>query len=196
MGKFGIHNSIVQNTNDDLHGSLDSAAIFNGRMYYVEGYGGVAKSFLFGNAAFSVATDSVSADNFAFAGSTPSVSSNGSANGIVWDIDRGTNQLRAYSSDSYATELYTSAQAVGGRDALGAAVKFQLVTVANGHVFCGSGTGDPNNFLVVYGLLTPPNSVPNAPSNLSAQPVSSSQISLGWTNNAVSPNLPDYFAVE
>jgi hypothetical protein len=196
MGKFGIHNNIVQNTNNQLNGSLDSAAIFNGRLYYVEGYGGVAKTFTFANAAFSMTPETQSADSFAFAGSTPSITANGTSNGIVWDIDRGTNQLRAYSTDSYGTELYTSAQAPNGRDALGAAVKFQVVTAANGHVFCGSGTGDPNNYLVVYGLLAPPNNVPNAPSNLAAQPVSSSQINLTFTDNAVTPNTADGFYIE
>ena len=77
----------------------------------------------------------------------------------MWDVDRGTNQLRAYSSDSYATELYTSDQAANGRDTLGAAVKFQVPTVANGRVYVGSGTGDPNNVVVVYGLLPPPTAI-------------------------------------
>src|SRR5205085_5458174 len=117
-------------------------------------------------------------------------------NGIVWDIDRGTNQLRAYSTDSYATELYTSAQAPNGRDTMGAAVKFQVVTVANGRAYLGSGTGDPNNFLVVYGLIPPPTMAPAAPSNLGAQPVSSSQVNLTWTDNSVSPNQAFGFYIE
>src|SRR5205085_11791022 len=107
-----------------------------------------APSFHMSNSHCSKSPNTLSADSIYFAGTTPSVSSNGLGNGIVWDIDRGTNQLRAYSTDSYATELYTSDQAPNGRDAFGAAVKFQLPTVANGRVFVGSGTGDPNNFLV------------------------------------------------
>lgn len=93
----------------------------------------------------------------AAAGPPPAVSANGLSGGIVWDIDRGTNQLRTYSTDSYATEPYNSDQAANGRDALGAAVKFQVATPVNGRVYVGSGTGDPNNFLVVYGPITPPN---------------------------------------
>lgn len=196
MGKYGLSNNIVQNTANQLSGSLDSAAIYNGRIYYVEGYGGTAKTFTLGNGAMGTSPETRSNDSFAFAGSTPSVSANGLTDGIVWDIDRGTNQLRAYSTDSYATELYTSDQAPNGRDALGAAVKFQVATVANGRVYVGSGTGDPNNFLVVYGLITPPNAPPAAPSNLTAQPVSGSQINLSWTNNATSPNLADGFYIE
>ena len=37
---------------NELSGSLDSAALFNGQMYYVEGYGGVGKTFTFANGGF------------------------------------------------------------------------------------------------------------------------------------------------
>jgi fibronectin type 3 domain-containing protein len=196
MGKFGLSNNIVQNTANQLSGSLDTAAYYNGRIYYVEGYGGIAKTFTISNGTISTTPETKSADSYAFAGSTPSVSANNNSDGIVWDIDRGTNQLRAYSSDSYATELYTSAQAPNNRDALGAAVKFQVPTVVNGHVYVGSGTGNPNNFLVVYGPIAPPTQPPAAPSNLTATPVSSAQINLSWTNNDTSPNIADSYQVE
>ena len=52
MGKYGLTNNIVQNTANSCRGSLDSAALFNGQMYYVEGYGGVGKTFNFSNGAF------------------------------------------------------------------------------------------------------------------------------------------------
>jgi fibronectin type 3 domain-containing protein len=198
MGKYGLVNNIVQNTANQLSGSLDTAAIYSGRVYYVEGYGGTAKTFTFplGSGMFSTTPETRSTDSFAFAGSTPSVSANGNTNGIVWDVDRGTNQLRAYSTDSYATELYTSDQASGGRDALGSAVKFQVPTVANGHVYLGAGTGNPNNFLVVYGLITPPSAAPAAPSNLQAAAVSGTQINLTWTDNDVTPNRADGYTIE
>jgi hypothetical protein len=196
MGKYGLKNNIVQNTANQLSGSLDSAAFFNGQMYYVEGYGGVAKSFAFANGSFSLTPTTKSADAFQYAGSTPFITANNGSDGIVWDVDRGTNQLRAYSSDSYATELYNSSQAPGGRDAMGAAVTFQVVTVANGRVFVGAGTGDPNNVLDVYGLLAPPTNVPNDPSGLIAQAISPTQISLAWTDNSVAPNYADIFSIE
>jgi fibronectin type 3 domain-containing protein len=196
MGKYGLTNNIVQNTANQLSGSLDSAGLFNGRMYYVEGYGGVGKTFTFSNGTFSLTPETRSPDAFAYAGSTPTITANGTSNGIVWDVDRGTNQLRAYSSDSYATELYTSAQAPGGRDALGPAVTFQVATAANGRVYVGAGTGDPNNVLDVYGLLPPPTGAPNAPTGLVAQPTSSTQINLAWTDNSGSPNFADGFYVE
>src|SRR5205807_573460 len=164
--------------------------------YYVEGYGGVAKTFTFSNGSFSLTPATKSVDAFQYAGSTPTITANNGANGIVWDVDRGTNPLRAYSSDSYATQLYNSSQAGGGRDAMGAAVTFQVVTVANGRVFVAAGTGEPNNVLNVYGLLPPPTNVPNDPSGLVAQAINSTQISLAWTDNSVLPNNADSFSVE
>src|SRR6185295_1731956 len=53
MGKFGLSNNIAQNTANQLSGSLDTAAIYNGRVYYVEGYGGTAKTFTIANGAIS-----------------------------------------------------------------------------------------------------------------------------------------------
>jgi hypothetical protein len=195
-GSVAHGNAIVQNSNNELSGSLDSAALFNGRMYYVEGYGGYAKTFAFANAAFSNPYETRSTDGFAFAGSTPFITANNGSNGIVWDVDRGTNQLRAYSTDTYATELWNSGQAINGRDTLGAAVKFQVATVANGRVYVAAGTGDPNNVLVVYGLIAPPTGAPNVPANLTAQPPSGTQITLSWTDTSVAPNTADSFYVE
>jgi hypothetical protein len=196
MGKFGVRNNVVQELQNQLSGLLGTPAYFNGRLYFVPGFAGVAKAFPIAGAHIATSPESSSTDSFAFPGSTPSISSNGLADGIVWDVDRGTNQFRAYSSDSYATELFTSAQAPFNRDALGAVVKWEVPTVANGHVYVGAGIGDPNNVLVVYGLLPPPTAVPNAPTKLLGQPASTMQINLGWTNNAVAPNLADSFYIE
>jgi hypothetical protein len=209
MGKYGLTNNIVQNTANQLNGSLDSAALFNGRMYYVPGYNTKpALTFTFSNGAFSTTPDTTSPDTFAFAGSTPFISANGTSNGIVWDVDRGTNQLRAYSSDSYATEIYNSSTAPNGRDNLGPAVKFQVVTVVNGRVFVGAGntgsdylasnTGGKQNgdMLDIYGILPGVTGTPNAPANTLAQPATPNQITVTWTDTSTSPNFANGFFVE
>ncbi len=196
MGKFGLTDNIVQEVGGALSSSLDTAAYYNNTIYYVEGYGGNAKTFSISNAVMSSSPTTRSNDTFTFAGSTPVITVDGSGQGVVWDVDRGSSQLRAYSTNGYNLELYTSAQAPGNRDSLGQAVKFEVPTVANGHVYVASGTGNPNNFLVIYGLINSPTSPPLPPSNLTATAASSSQINLYWTDNDVQPNLADYYAIE
>jgi hypothetical protein len=83
----------------------------------------------------------------------PSVSADGTTNGIVWSaaIDSfatgGPAILRAYNANDLSTPLYSSDQA-GTRDTAGGGIKFTTPTVANGMVYLGT------QFEVdVYGLL-------------------------------------------
>jgi hypothetical protein len=88
---------------------------------------------------------------------TPSVSSNGNTNGIVWAIDTSNNGppnpgpgpsvLHAYDATNLAKELYNSSQ-MGSRDQAGNTVKFTVPTVVNGKVYIGTSAE-----LDVYGLL-------------------------------------------
>jgi hypothetical protein len=90
-------------------------------------------------------------------GATASLSANGTAHGIIWDIDNsayvslgnGTNPsvLHAYDASNVTTELYNSSQA-GTRDTAGYALKFTVPTIANGKVFVPT-----SNELDIYGLL-------------------------------------------
>ncbi len=93
-------------------------------------------------------------------GATTSVSANGAANGIVWDIDNsayignnpsgsGPAVLHAYDATNVANELYNSSQA-GTRDTAGLALKFTVPTIANGRVFVPTASE-----LDIYGLLQP-----------------------------------------
>lgn len=123
-------------------------AYFNGMLYYAT-VGASAKAYALTNATLSTTPSSQSADTFGYPGATPVISANGTTNGIVWMIDTGTNELRAYAAGNLADELYNSNQAPNGADSLGAAVKFSVPTVADGHVFVGT-----QNSLVIYGLLS------------------------------------------
>jgi uncharacterized protein (TIGR03437 family) len=91
---------------------------------------------------------SQSTAKFAFPGCVPSISANGTANGIVWIVDPA-GVLRAYDSTNLATELYDSTQNAS-RDAFGSAVKYAVPTVVNAKVYAGT-----QNSLVAYGLLSP-----------------------------------------
>lgn len=91
---------------------------------------------------------------FANPGATPSVSANGSKNGIVWSVEwkgfRATEPspvLHAYDALNVANELYHSEQN-SSRDRMGRTLRFAIPTVANGHVYVG-GTKQVD----VYGLL-------------------------------------------
>jgi uncharacterized protein (TIGR03437 family) len=90
---------------------------------------------------------SQSAVQFASPGCVPTISANGSANGIVWILE-SAGLLHAYDASNLATELYNSNQNKS-RDSLGATVKFTVPTVVNGKVYAGT-----QSSLAVYGLLT------------------------------------------
>ena len=153
MGHFDPNtNHDVQELPGALNAQLGNPAYFNGDVYYATpGFGtDNAKEFSIANGALSTAPVSKSSDTFTWRGGTTSISAGGASNGIVWALDGGSNQLRAYDAANLGRELYTSAQAAGNRDQLGAVVKFTMPTVANGNVFVGTA-----NALVVYGLLAP-----------------------------------------
>ena len=136
-------------------GLFGSPAYWNGNVYFAA-WDDYVRAFQVTNGM--VAQTSHSSITLAFPGATPSVSSNGTSNGIVWIIQENvpndtvltnppTAVLRAYDATNLAIELYDSTQA-GTRDAAGGAVKFAVPTVANGKVYVGN-----SNQVTVYGLL-------------------------------------------
>jgi hypothetical protein len=157
MGKFNpTTDQVVQETPGLVKTIYTTPGYFNGTLYYAT-VGDNAKAFSLTNGILSTTPSSESPDTFGYPGATPTISANGTKAGIVWMIDSGTKELRAYNAANLADELYTSAQAPGGRDALGTAVKFTVPTVADGEVFVGT-----NNSLVIYGLLAVANQNPAA----------------------------------
>jgi hypothetical protein len=85
---------------------------------------------------------------------TPAVSANGDHDGIVWAVSSkswnspgGTAVLHAADASNVAHELYNSNQNPA-RDAAGKAVRFNIPTIVNGHVYVGA-KGEVD----VYGLL-------------------------------------------
>jgi len=150
MGKFNPGaNSIFQELDAALPGGIWSGpAWFNGSLYYGP-VGGHLKSFAFSNGTFSASTFSQSAGTFAYPGTTPSISANGTANGIVWAVENaGSAVLHAYDANNLATELYNTTQAPNQQDAFGGGNKFIVPTVVNGKVYTGTPTG-----VAVFGLL-------------------------------------------
>jgi len=150
MGKFSAAaNAIWQQLTGALPGGIWSTpAYFNGSVYYGDA-NSTLKAFSVANAKLSSAPQSQSPTHFTFPGTAPSISANGSANGIVWAHENSNPAvLHAYDAANLATEIYNSNQAAGGRDQLGPGNKFITPTVADGKVFVG-GTGG----VAVFGLL-------------------------------------------
>ena len=97
----------------------------------------------------STSPTSQSGNTFPYPGATPSVSANGTGNGIVWAVENaGTAVLHAYDATNLANELYNSNQAASSRDHFGAGNKFITPMIANGKVYVGTTTG-----VGMFGLL-------------------------------------------
>jgi len=146
----------------------------NGLYYAGAGYPMTVFSFDASTGLFTTSAASQSANAFNFPDASPSISSQGASNGIVWGIDArlygyaspnaagGTNcsavpvpaacigpaVLHAYSATNLATEYWNSSQAANNRDQAGNAVKFVPPTIANGKVYVSTRTE-----IDVYGLL-------------------------------------------
>ena len=106
------------------------------------------KAFTFNatSRTFTTTPSSQSPTTFGFPGTTPSISSQGTANGILWAIENNTAAiLHAYDATNLATELWNSAGVA--TDQAGPAVKFTVPTVANGKVYVGTASE-----IDVYGL--------------------------------------------
>ena len=150
MGKFNIQNdnAIYQQLSGALPGGVWAMpAYFNGTIYYGS-VGAPLKAFPITNAKVAASASSSSSASFGYPGSTPSVSANGTSNGIVWAVQSGgTAVLHAYDAGNLATELYNSNQAANSRDHF-AGNKFITPMIANGKVFVGTPTG-----VIVFGQL-------------------------------------------
>jgi hypothetical protein len=152
MGKLNsVSNNIYQQLPRALpHGEWGMPAWFNGRVYY-GGQSDVLKAFDVVNAQLQTTPTSQSSTVFAYPGTTPSVSANGTKNGIVWAVENssGNGVLHAYDAANLSHELYNSNQATNGRDSF-TDNKFITPVVANGKVYVGTTTG-----VAAFGLLTP-----------------------------------------
>lgn len=200
LGHYDSNNDHVLNAESDgsghstppgsISGLLGTPAWFNDELYVLSGYGGQGQTFTVNNDGTLTQTSETSVGNFGYLPGSPTISSNGTANGIVWILDRNANALHAYDASTLATELWNSNQKVGGADQLGAVIKFAVPTVANGRVFVGT-----SNALVIYGLLSPPDAVPD-PSILTATALSGTAVRLTWTDSTAAPNTANIYSIE
>jgi hypothetical protein len=150
MGKFKPgSNQNYQTLNGVLPGGIWSTpAYFNGSLYYGD-VSGTLKAFAISGAKLGTTPQSQSATQFTYPGTAPSVSANGTANGIVWAHENtATAVLHAYDATNLAHELYNSNQAAANRDQFGTGNKYITPVIADGKVFVGT-----TNAVAVFGLL-------------------------------------------
>jgi hypothetical protein len=150
LGKYSSASNVNYQT---LTGVLSGSGVFSVPAYFngVLYYGAVSdniKAFPFSDARLSSAS-SHSAATFPFPGATPSISANGTSNGIVWAAQNNSSAvLFAYNATNLALELYSSTQASGGRDNFGGGNKYIAPTIASARVYVGT-----TNDVGVFGLL-------------------------------------------
>jgi hypothetical protein len=148
MGKYSPNNSGVY---QELAGALPggvwaSPAYFNNTVYYGS-VGSPLQAFSITNAKLSSRASAQSLNSFGYPGTSPSISANGTSNGIVWAFENAAIAvLHAYNADTLS-EIYNSNQS-GTRDQFGWGNKFITPLIVNGKVFVGTPSG-----VAVFGLL-------------------------------------------
>src|SRR5476651_522627 len=111
--RTNVFDFIVQTNLGQIKASFDTPAYFNGRIYYAAQSDNL-KAIAVTNGALAnnvILTDS--ARTYPSKGATPSISANGTNNGIVWAIQMPSTlgnpgTLVACNATNIATELYTS----------------------------------------------------------------------------------------
>lgn len=195
LGGYNPTNQDVLNAVPTNQGNLDAPVYFNGvvsspiyfdgQLYVVGAYNDPTKAFTI-NSDGTLTENSQTSATLGFEPSSPTISADGTANGILWLVDRANNELQAYNANNLSDELWNSGE---GADALGSSTKFMPPVVANGMVFVGTA-----NSLVVYGL-TAPNAVSQAPT-LSATALSGTSVNLSWQDPSQSPNVASAYVIE
>jgi len=152
MGKFNPKNddAIYQEIDGVLGGGeWATSAYFNGNIYFGP-VGNNLLQFRFSKARLATSPNSKSVGSFPYPGTTPSVSANGSSDGIVWAIEHSDpdDVLHAYDASNLANELYNSSQAGNQRDHFGTASHFGTPMIVNGEVYVGT-----TKNVTVFGLL-------------------------------------------
>jgi hypothetical protein len=150
MGKFNHSNNdaIYQELPSALHGpEFGMPAYFDNKVYFGAA-GDSMLAFDFSSARLLSSPSSQTSQSFGYPGTTPSVSANGTSNGIVWAVENSDPAvLHAYDANDLTDELYNSSQA-GSRDLFGSGNKFITPTIAHGRVYVGTTNG-----VATFGLL-------------------------------------------
>lgn len=197
MGHYNPDNNsqIVQEIDGQIGGIFGLPAYWNNNVYFA-GVVNTLKQFTLSNGLLSSAPVASSTVSFGFPSPTPSISSNGASDGIVWLLQtdafrNGSNEiLYGFDATNVANVLYSSNQNPV-RDNPGGAVKFAVPTIANGKVYVGA-AGQLSIFSVVPPEAASPVFSPAGGTYTTAQTVSLSDSTPGatiyYTTNGSIPN--------
>lgn len=150
MGKFSpTGNHIYQELEAALSGREFGAPAYWNQTVYYGSIGDVIRAYPISQAKLATEPSSETANKFPYPGATPSVSSHGASDAIVWAVANSKPAvLYAYDATNLGHELYDSNQAANNRDHFGAGNKFITPMIADGRVFVGTQNG-----VAVFGLL-------------------------------------------
>jgi uncharacterized protein (TIGR03437 family) len=147
LGKWQAESdAVVQSIPNAISGLFGNAAYFNHWVYFCAGVDQL-RAYPISNA--TLGTPVASQFTFTNLGCVPTVSANGTSNGIVWALDTNSHTLRAFDASNVANALWDSGQN-SQRDAIDSVVKFSAPMVAHGKVYAAT-----NDALYVFGLLSP-----------------------------------------
>ena len=153
LGGYNPNNSTDPGQKASTGGLWGAPAYWNGNVY-IWAQSDHLKSFGFANGTLtSSSPNSVSVESAGTYSPSPSISANGTTNGIVWSLktdnfgSKGPTTLYAHDATNVAKLLYSSATNATA-DNPGPSVKFVAPTIANGKVYVGTETQ-----LSVFGLL-------------------------------------------
>ncbi len=145
------NSNAVQEVYDATTGLWSTPAFWNGNVY-MWGSNDYLRVYSLNSGLLSGKQTGLGSVHSGFPGASPSISADGTQNGIVWAVNsqlytsNGPEVLYAYDASNISNILYTSA--TNARDNAGPANKFSIPVVANGKVYVGA------SYLVnVYGLL-------------------------------------------
>jgi hypothetical protein len=143
MGKFNSGgNTIYQELGGALSGQEFAMPAFWNNTVYYGAVGDSIRAYPITQAKLATSPGSKTAHQFPYPGATPSVSSNGTSNGILWAVDNSVPAvLYAYDATDLTKELYDSNQASGSRDHFGPGNKYITPMIVNGKVYVGTQTG-------------------------------------------------------
>lgn len=189
LGHFNSsnNNQIVQSI--PLTSCFSTPAYFNGMLFYI-GNGGTPQAYSCSGGLLGTNPLSFNTNVFGYPGASPSISANGTNNGILWAIQNGTPAiLHAYNATNLANELYNSRQSPC--DELGTAVKFSVPTIANGKVYVGTAAA-----LAVFGngQMSARNCANSFPSTSYALVVSNDNPALYWNFDETSGDAREMMA--